>query len=270
MPELPEVETVRRCLLKSVLDNKIVEITSNYPEMVEGDFDDFKNNLIGHRIINIDRKGKYLIFKLDNINLISHLRMEGKFFYQQKNEPVNKHIHMIIRFENDYELRYQDTRKFGRMVLKDNDALFTTPPLSNLGADANDETIDVNDFINKLQKRKNTIKEALLNQEIISGLGNIYVDEVLALSHISPLRKANSIDLEEAKLILSSAKEILDKAIIYKGTTIRTYTSSLGVKGEFQEFLLVHTKTICPYCNAPISKSKIGGRTSYYCTKCQG
>lgn len=269
MPELPEVETVRRCLIESILDNKIVDISSNYPEMVEGDFDQFKESLIGHKFIDIKRKGKYLIFKLDNINLISHLRMEGKFFYQAKDEAINKHIHMIFRFDNGYELRYQDTRKFGRMVLKTDDNLYTTNPLLKLGYDANDENIDLNEVYMKLKARKNTIKEALLNQEIISGLGNIYVDEVLALSHISPFKISNSITKDECKLILESSKDILDRAIIYKGTTIRSYTSSLGVKGGFQDFLLVHTKAFCPYCNEKISKAKIGGRTTYYCANCQ-
>lgn len=268
MPELPEVETVRRVLLTNLIGRRITKIESNYPQMVEENFDSFKDKLIGKTFIDIERKGKFLIFKLDDIYLISHLRMEGKFYYQRKEETLNKHIHMVFSLDNDYELRYQDTRKFGRMITKDDNSLYTTAPLNHLGPDAN-SLIDSDSLFNKLNKKSIPIKEALLNQELIAGLGNIYVDEVLAKVHISPFRVSNMLTHEELLLILEASKEILNKAILYKGTTIRSYTSSLGVFGEYQSFLLVHTKTTCPYCKGAITKTRVGGRGTYYCEKCQ-
>lgn len=268
MPELPEVQTVCSVLKRQIVGRKITEISSNYPQMVEEDFTDFKNKLIGKTFTNITTKGKFLIFELEDIYLISHLRMEGKFFYQEYDAPLNKHIHMVFDLDNGYSLRYQDTRKFGRMVTKNELELYTTDPLAKLGPDANSD-VDLELLYANIHKRRLPIKEVLLNQEIIAGLGNIYVDEVLAKSHISPLRQASSISHDELKEMLANAKEILDKAIVNKGTTIRSYTSSLGVTGNYQSFLLVHTKTICPYCNEKILKIKVGGRGTYYCEKCQ-
>ncbi len=268
MPELPEVETVRRVLMTDLNGLTILEIESNYEAMVDEDFKGFKDKLIGKSFKDIHRRGKFLIFELEDIFLISHLRMEGKFFYQRKEEPLNKHIHMVFHLSNGYDLRYQDTRKFGRMVTKTKEQLNTTEPLNHLGPDANGN-VTVEYLLSKLKNRQIPIKEALLNQEIISGLGNIYVDEVLFTSGINPMKKSSDISIVDAKNILQNAKMILDKAIVYKGTTIRSYTSSLGVKGGYQDFLNVHTKTICPVCGKNITKIRVGGRGTYYCENCQ-
>ncbi len=269
MPELPEVETVRRVLLGSLKGRRIVKIESDYPEMVEQDFNLFKDSLINEEFLDISRMGKYLIFKMTNNYLIAHLRMEGKFFYVKTNSLMNKHIHMIFELDNGYSLLYQDTRKFGRMVVKKEEELYITKPLNKLALDANNPNFSKEELYNHLKSRKIPIKEALLNQEIIAGLGNIYVDEVLFASKINPLREAASLSLDECEAILRESKRILDKAIEYKGTTIRSYTSSLGVEGEFQNFLCVHTKSICPLCGANIVKTKISGRGTYYCMRCQ-
>ena len=269
MPELPEVETVKRVLTEQIIGRKIISVSSNYEQMVELPFDIFKFQLIGKEFKSISRKGKYLIFHLDDINLISHLRMEGKFFYVHKSEPLNKHIHMVFGLDNDYELRYQDTRKFGRMVTKTSDDLYQTLPLIKLGLDANSLEIIPEVLLSKINNKKKTIKEVLLDQEVIAGLGNIYVDEVLALSKISPERLAKDISLEDVSNILASSRKILDDAIILKGTTIRSYTSSLGVSGAYQDKLLVHTKEVCPFCGNNILKIRVGGRGTYYCKNCQ-
>ena len=156
------------------------------------------------------------------------------------------------------------------MVYKSNDDLYTTAPLSKIGYEpfiANN--LDSKEIYNKIIKRNLPIKAVLLEQSIITGLGNIYVDEVLFASKILPDRPANNVSLAEVESIINECDRILSKAIEYKGTTIRSYTSSLGVKGGYQDFLLVHTKTACPHCNDSISKMKVGGRTSYYCKNCQ-
>lgn len=268
MPELPEVQTVRQVLKESIIGLKIDKIESNYEAMVEEDFQEFRQKLEGKTFNDILRKGKFLIFSLDDIFLISHLRMEGKFFYQKQTEPLNKHIHMVFHLHNGYDLRYQDTRKFGRMVTKTKEELYQTEPLKNLGPDANEE-ISVSYLTQMLKKRRIPIKEALLNQNIIAGLGNIYVDEVLFMAKINPTRSASSIREKEMTSILTNAKTILDKAIIYKGTTIRSYTSSLGVKGGYQDLLNVHTKSKCPDCGSDIEKIRVGGRGTYFCPNCQ-
>lgn len=270
MPELPEVETVRRVLLTEIINHKILNVDIRYNKIIEGDIDEFKNKLINNTFNNINRLGKYLIFNLNNINLISHLRMEGKYYYLKNHIEEDKHIHVIFYLDNGYMLEYKDVRKFGRMTLRTNEELYTTKPLNEVGL----ETLDLTNFPyidvkNKINNSNNSIKTILLNQHIISGLGNIYVDEVLFASKVNPNRIGSSITLGEVKNIVTSSNKILLKAIEYKGTTIRTYTSSLGVSGAYQDFLLVHTKEYCPICNNKLEKMKINGRSTYFCKNCQ-
>ncbi len=270
MPELPEVETVRRVLSNEIVGTTITGIDVYYQNIIEDELDYFKKNVVGKKITGLSRLGKYLIFNLENGAIVSHLRMEGKYFYLPKNSELNKHIHVVFNLSNDYILCYQDTRKFGRMLYKVNDDLYTTPPLSNIGYEPfKANNLGVEEIYQRIIKKKLPIKAVLLEQSIITGLGNIYVDEVLFAASILPDRPANCLSKNDVELILSECDRILTLAIKNKGTTIRSYTSSLGVKGGYQNFLCVHTKVICPRCNANISKMKVGGRTSYYCKNCQ-
>ncbi len=264
MPELAEVETVRNVLKKKVLNKPIKNIKVIYEKIIENKIDEFKEKLINDKFIDIKRKGKYLIFETNKYYLISHLRMEGKYFLKDINEKIEKHEHVIFYFD-DFTMRYHDTRKFGRMKIINKDKI--NDYFKNLGPDAN-SNIDPNYLYEKIRNKRIPIKTILLDQSIISGLGNIYVDEVLYHAKINPFKKGVDITLKNTKDILSASKKVLDNAIKYKGTTIRTYTSSLGVKGEYQDYLMVHTKEKC-LCGNDIKKEKIGGRMSYYCPKCQ-
>lgn len=270
MPELPEVETVRRVLDNELKELEIINIDIKYPNIIEDDIDYFKNNIINKRIIRLDRLGKHLIFILNDGAILSHLRMEGKFFYVDSNFEINKHIHVIFYLSNGKILCYQDVRKFGRFCYKKNEEIYTTPPLINVGVDlTKDSNPNILDIYNKIINKRIPIKTTLLDQSIIAGLGNIYVDEVLYESHINPNRSSNSITLDEAKKIIENSKKIFLKAIENKGTTIRSYTSSLGVIGNYQNFLKVHTKTECPCCKSTLIRVKINGRMTYFCEKCQ-
>ena len=171
---------------------------------------------------------------------------------------------------NGYYLRYKDVRKFGVMFLVTKDKLFTDTPLKNLGLEPFSSKINPEYLLNKFKSKRLPIKTILLDQEIISGLGNIYVDEVLFKSQINPFKKSNLITKSECQRIIDNSRNILNEAILLGGTTIRSYTSSLGVTGHYQDKLLVHTKKVCSICNGPITISKIGGRSTYYCKKCQG
>ena len=269
MPELAEVETVRRVLKEKLIGKKIKKVDVFYEDMIKTDITSFKNNLIGEEFIDIKRFGKWLVFELNNYFLVCHLRMEGKFYYSAdfKNNP---HEHVVLTLDNNYYLRYKDVRKFGVMYLVLKDKLFIDTPLSKLGFEPFDNKLTANYLIDKLHSKKQAIKTSLLDQEIISGLGNIYVDEVLFKSNISPFKHSNLITLAEADKIINNSKSILTEAIKCGGTTIRSYTSSLGVTGHYQDKLLVHTKTICSICNSKIIVKKINGRSTYYCPKCQG
>jgi len=268
MPELPEVEVVRGILDESLRNRRIIDVDIRYKNIILDEIDSFKNHLMNKEIMGMDRYGKYLIFKLDKGYILSHLRMEGKYYYTNDLSIDNKHIHVVFHLDNGYYLMYQDTRKFGRMkYLEDN--IYTTPPLSLMGPDLILSDINLDSIYKKIKSKRIEIKSILLDQEILSGLGNIYVDEVLFKSKISPLKKGYKITKKEVNEIILNSKEILEKAILCKGTTIKSYTSSLNVKGNYQNFLQVHTKSICPNCKMILNRDKIRGRMTYYCKNCQ-
>lgn len=268
MPELPEVECVIRALKKNLIGEKILNITCTYPNMIKESLDSFKEKLINQSFCDITRKGKYIIFHLTNDTyLISHLRMEGKYFLTIKDSLKSPHI--LVTFETtNYDLYYQDVRKFGVMYTKTSDTLFTTEPLVVVGNDPI-EGVDVDNVYKRISKLNKPIKETLLDQSIISGLGNIYVDEVLFKAQISPLRKTKDVTLKELENIVLYSKEIFLDSIALGGTTIRSFTSSYHHIGHYQDKLLVHTKKTCPICNSKIEVIRVGGRSSYYCPLCQ-
>jgi len=269
MPELPEVETVKNVLKKKLINQCIKRVEVLYKNIIETNLNDFIYNLPGEKIVDIKRQGKYLIFELDNYYLVSHLRMEGKYFIKDVNDKIEKHEHVIFYFD-DFTLRYHDTRKFGRMDLVSKDKLYIDTALSHLGIDANSKDLTIDYLKEKLNKNK-PIKTLLLDQDIIAGIGNIYADEILFASCIHPETHGNKLNNKDINNIIDNSKKILDKAIINGGTTIRSYTSSLGVTGHYQDYLMVHQQEgkKCPICKSIIKKIVVGGRGTYYCPHCQ-
>ncbi len=265
MPELPEVETVKNSLKKQIL-NKKIKYAKVYYDNIVNNKEMFENNLKDNIIEDITRRGKWIIFKLSDYYLLSHLRMEGKYFIKDKNEELSKHDHVVIGFNDDKELRYNDTRKFGRMILLK--SLDDSVILKELGLEPFDENLTVQYLKDKLKNKKLPIKTVLLDQSIIVGIGNIYVDEILFLSKINPLKSAKDLDNNDLENIIKNTKKILRDAINLGGTTIKSYSAS-GVHGRFQQELLVHTKKICPLCKSDILKIRVGGRGTYYCPNCQ-
>ena len=240
MPELPEVETVRRTLERQILNKTITDVKVYYERMLENcTKEDFISTLKGKTIKKIDRYGKYLMFIFDDCSLISHLRMEGKFFIKNLDAPKEKHEQIVFTLDNNISFRYHDTRKFGRMALLntiDKAQIMKYPALAKLGKEANDETFTEQELLNKLSKKNIFIKTALLDQEIICGLGNIYVDEVCFMSKLNPFTLTKEITLKDAESILESSRIVLAKAIQAGGTTIRSYTSEEGITDLFQNF----------------------------------
>ncbi len=272
MPELPEVETIKETLKKQVLNKVIEDVIINYPKIIEYPNSlEFKNKIINQKINDIKRRGKWLMFELDNYYLLSHLRMEGKYFIKNNSDEHSKHEHVIFKLDDKKELRYLDTRKFGRMYLYTKEEAYQRKPLNELGLEPWNNDLNNNYLKNKYKNKKLPIKTVLLDQTIIVGIGNIYADEILYLSKINPLKKANRLTKKELDNIIKYTKEVLEHAIKMGGTTIRSYQSSEGVHGTFQEELLVHNHAgdICNICKSTIKKIQIGGRSTYYCPKCQ-
>ena len=271
MPEIAEVETVRNTLKKRILNKPIKSVNVRYTKMIESNLEEFKKVLVGRSFLDIKRRGKWLIFDLGDYYLLSHLRMEGKYFIKNHEEELNKHEHVIITFTDNTDLRYHDTRKFGRMNLIKKEELATAEEIAKQGLEPGDKNLTAKYLVDKFKKKRLPIKTVLLEQTIISGLGNIYANEVLFAAGIDPLKKACDVSLEEASRIVEESNRIIKAAIKMGGTTIKSYTSSLGVTGRFQQYLCVHKREgmPCLKCGTTILNMKVNGRSTYFCPKCQ-
>jgi formamidopyrimidine-DNA glycosylase len=273
MPELPEVETIRNTLKRFVLNRTIKNVQVFWGKIIKkpDDVEEFKQLLMGQTIHDIKRKGKFLLFELDDITLISHLRMEGKYSVHYKDEPVKKHTHVVFEFTTDEELRYNDVRKFGTMHIVKKGEEYTQKPLIQLGPDPFDKEFTLDYFYKKLKSTNRSIKAVLLDQTVVAGLGNIYVDETLFKASVHPLKKANKLTKKEVGEIRKQAILTLEEAVKQGGTTIRSYVNSQGEMGMFQQELSVYGQENkeCPNCGKPITKMKVGGRGTHVCLHCQ-
>ena len=271
MPEIAEVETVRNTLKNRIINKKILDVKIYYKPIVLDNEKEIKENLINKEFIDIKRIGKWLLFETDTHYLLSHLRMEGKYFLKKQDDPLEKHEHVEILFEDGMSMRYHDTRKFGRMKLVKKEELYEFEGIKKQGIEPISDKLTKEYLFSKISKKTLPIKTILLDQTIISGLGNIYADEVLFDAGISPFKRGKDITIEECEKIKNSSKKIITAAIKDGGTTIRSYTSSLGVTGRFQQHLMVHSKAgeFCSICGTKIEKSFVNGRSTYYCRLCQ-
>ena len=271
MPELPEVETVRRGLEKLILGKKISNIDIRYPKMIKTDLHEFQKAMPGQVIQSMGRRGKYLLFYLSDKVLISHLRMEGKYFYYPDQVPERKHAHVLIHFEDGGTLVYEDVRKFGTMELLAPELLEAYFISKQLGPEPTEEDFDLGRFKLALKRSKKPIKSHLLDQTLVVGLGNIYVDEVLWRAKVHPARISQSLTAQEARKVHDETINVLDQAVEKGGSTIRTYTNAFGEDGTMQEFHQVYDKTgqACSRCGAIIEKIQLGGRGTHFCPKCQ-
>ncbi|WLR50181.1 DNA-formamidopyrimidine glycosylase [Bacillus tianshenii] len=273
MPELPEVETVRRTLLELVKGKTIEQIEVRWPKLVKepDDVNQFCERLCGQTIRHIERRGKFLKFILDDDVLISHLRMEGKYGLHQADEEADKHTHVFFKFTDSTELRYRDVRKFGTMHVFRKGEEEKHPPLNKLGPEPFAEGFTIDYLDERLKRTTRKVKTALLDQVIVTGLGNIYVDEALFRSGIHPERIANTLAIKETTLLHREIIATLAEAIEKGGSTIRSYVNTQGQIGMFQLELYVYGKKgqPCQKCGQQIEKTVVGGRGTHFCSNCQ-
>lgn len=273
MPELPEVETIRRTLEQYVLNKTIAAVDVHWGKIIKepDDTGKFKNLIIGQTIQKLDRRGKFLLFYLNDFVLISHLRMEGKYSVHSLQDDIKKHTHVVFTFTDGQELRYNDVRKFGTMHLYPIGRELNEAPLKKLGPEPFDASFTFEYFKNKLQKTERLIKAVLLDQSVVTGLGNIYVDETLFKAGVHPLRRANTLNDSEIENIQKAAIATLAEAVELGGTTIRSYVNSQGEMGMFQQELFVYGQDgeACKQCGKEIIKLKVAGRGTHICSSCQ-
>ncbi|MBI9010054.1 MAG: DNA-formamidopyrimidine glycosylase [Tenericutes bacterium] len=272
MPELPEVETVRQTLKNFIIGRKVTDVIVRYDGIIKDvTVEEFRTKLANQQLKDIRRLGKYLFFDFENITLTSHLRMEGKYYLKDSLDTLTKHEHIIFVLDNGKFLTYHDVRKFGTMEITDLHKESELKSVKALGMEINDPMLSVDYLYPLLKKSNRAIKSLLLDQHIVCGLGNIYVDETLFSARIYPEKPGSNISIYQVDKIIRKARKVINKAIRLGGTTIRTYQSSLGVDGLFQNHLNVHTLAgeKCKFCNDTILKIRVGGRGTYYCPTCQ-
>ncbi|WP_434337181.1 DNA-formamidopyrimidine glycosylase [Mesomycoplasma conjunctivae] len=270
MPELPEVVTVVAALSQKIIGKKITQIKIRGDNFIkEISPENFIAEVKNATIIDIKNHAKHILIFLDNNKvIISHLRMNGKYF-TYKSAKWFAHDYLQFIFSDQSVLNYNDSRKFGTFHLRRLESLYSLAPLKNVASEPFD--IDVEQFFAKLQKINKTIKAVLLDQKLIGGIGNIYADEICFATKISPLTIAKTLNFQEVKLLIENAKRILAASIKLGGSSINSYTSLNAKQGSFQNFLQVHTKVgkPCPVCQQTIVKLKVAGRGTYVCNQCQ-
>ena len=287
MPELPEVEVVRKSLqsfIKGLEIKKVSVLDRNLRYKIRRDFN---KKIINQKIIFIRRRSKFLLLGLENHSVILiHLGMTGKIFiinnsskkvfktsFYYENEINKKHNHIIIKFNKFIKLIYNDVRKFGFVKIIPSGSIKENNHLRLLGPEPLNKSFNIKYFNTKVKNIKKNVKNLLMDQKLVSGLGNIYVNEILHLSSVNPLEDSKNLKIHQAKKIVKNIKTILLKAIKSGGSSIRDFKGASGKKGNFQQKFMVYDRNgqVCKKigCRGKIKKIYISNRSTFYCLKCQ-
>jgi formamidopyrimidine-DNA glycosylase len=271
MPELPEVETVRRGLASLLklpgevierveVSNKKLRFISPLSEILQ---------VKGERLRAIRRRAKYLLLETENWMIVSHLGMTGSWRIERERR---KHDHVRLFLRGDRVLTYHDPRRFGMFLVFPKHKLMSSPLLQNLGPDpVLDEAFNTEYLYRQAAGRKTSIKSLIMNQQVVVGIGNIYANEALYLAGIHPNKSCHRISRKKMALLVTAIRQVLLEAIACGGTTISDFTQAGGSNGYFQNFLLVYGRDqeLCRYCQTPIRSRAIVGRNSFWCPSCQ-
>jgi formamidopyrimidine-DNA glycosylase len=271
MPELPEVETIARTLEPAVRGRVITGIELLYRPLLRRGGRKGLDSLRGRRVLAVRRRGKMLIIEFEGARtLVFHLKMTGQFSLAAPGKARDKHTRLVVRFEDGKnELRFRDVRKFGFLLCLEGDPEAVCGELACLGLEPLE--VGLAEFAALIARRKGRIKSLLLNQTVIAGIGNIYADEMLFDSRIHPETLASSLGNRAVERLYDSMKKILKLAIAEKGSTLQDYRDAEGKAGNFQFFHKVYDRKgePCVTCGTPIRMTRIGGRSSHFCPKCQ-
>ena len=287
MPELPEVEVVKKSLRKTIYHLKIknVEIPNKYLRYKINE--KLMKRMIKSKVISVSRRSKYLLINLNNeFTIMLHLGMTGKIiitsankkkyktsFYYKLADTKSIHDHLILKFSKNILFTYNDVRKFGFIKIFKTSDLYKSSHLNKLGPEPLSKKFNSHYFKNNITKRQICVKDLLMDQRFIAGLGNIYVNEALFLSKINPNARSNKISPKKTKLLVSNIKKVLKKAIREGGSSIQNFNNIKGKKGNFQQFFNVYGKqgNSCSRfnCIGIIKRIRISNRSTFFCDKCQ-
>lgn len=285
MPELPEVETLRKDLLVFLKNKRIVDLSIKLERLIKSDLKEFKKTIKNNSFKNIRRVGKLMIFELEKSDktLLVHLKMTGQLIYVSQDSLVagghsdssspefseNKYSKLIFQFSDGSKLFFNDMRTFGALKLVDVRELIEI--INKFGIEPLQKDFRLKSFQKIVEKRSLNIKALLLNQNLVSGIGNIYADEILFRAGVRPDRLSKELSKSEIKKIWQSTEVIIKKAIKERGTTFNNYRDARGKKGNFVKFLKVYGRggEKCKKCKSVLNKIKLSGRGTVYCSVCQ-
>lgn len=272
MPELPEVETIRRQLSERIVGLTVFGATIYLKKVIkEPSPESFVRKIRKRKITGITRRGKYLLFELSGgYLLVIHLRMSGQLVYESETAPQPRHTHLLLHLERG-RLRLTDLRQFGRVWLIPAERSYQMAELKKLGPEPLTADFTETYLRNRLRKSRRKIKPVLLDQEVVAGIGNIYADEALYMAGLHPGRRSDGLTAREVKELYRAVKDALSEGVLHRGTSIQNYVDAAGRKGSHQDFLKVHYRAgqPCPRCGTSVTKIKLGSRGTYFCPTCQ-
>jgi formamidopyrimidine-DNA glycosylase len=270
MPELPEVETVARGLRGPLVGRTLTGVGVDWPRTIGyPDLEAFQEKIVGRQVVRIGRRGKYVVIELDQGYLLIHLKMSGRLLVPPATDPLDKHTHLYLDLDDGHRLCFHDVRKFGRAYLVDEPTQVT----GHLGPEPLAGDLGLPEFRTLLARRSGRLKSLLLNQEFLAGIGNIYADESLFAARLHPLRKADTLSLEEEARLYRAFRSVLRRAVAARGTTLddQGYIDARGRAGTYQGQIDVYGRTglPCDSCGAIIERIVVSGRSTHYCPGCQ-
>jgi len=269
MPELPEVETIRRQLEKEIVGYAVAEVWFDRPKMLRPSAEGFIKGVKGRKVRGVERRAKLLIFELDGSYFVCHLRLSGRLLVRRKDDRPDDFVHIILKFDGNKELRFAEARQFGYMEYVPNgEALdkilkkYGPEPLGDL---------DEEKFYSILQKSKKPLKLLLLDQEKIAGVGNIYANDALFLAKIHPQTPAGSLTVRQSDSLLKAVEQVFKEGLKYGGASDQWYRQVHGEKGSYQEHFKVYGRVgeECEVCGTKIKRIEVGGRGTFFCPQCQ-
>jgi formamidopyrimidine-DNA glycosylase len=272
MPELPEVETVAQGLRKRAVGRRILAVEIRHPRVIAGSAEQFAAEIEGRAIVSVRRKGKALALELSARSQAPHyllvrLGMTGQFTVCAREAPLEPHTHVLLELEGREELRFRDVRRFGRLRSCTGEEL--AAQLGRLGPDA--QQVTEQQFMSAMRGRRGALKSWLMNQQLLSGLGNIYADESLFVARLHPLAQPGRVSPQKARRLFRAVRKVLEHAVRLQGTSFRDYVDIEGRPGNYEPRLRVYQRTgqPCRRCGRAIRRIVVGGRSSHFCPCCQ-
>lgn len=269
MPELPEVETTRRGIAPHVTGRRVVHVLVRQPALRWPVSDDLAQSLTGQLIESVDRRGKYLLFNTRSGRMMIHLGMSGSLRVLPGTTPPETHDHIDIGLADERILRYRDPRRFGSVFwLPDGESHSL---LASLGPEPLNDSFDGRYLFERSRNRKAPVKTFIMDSHVVVGVGNIYANEALFQSGISPVRAAGRVSAARFDMLVMAIKDVLSRAISAGGTTLRDFVREDGSPGYFRHDLAVYGRggAPCQHCESPLKEIRLGQRTTVYCARCQ-